>query len=237
MYYVCQLPDASRDDSVLLFHQRWPNGSQKMISNKYSPRIWAFYLVNIQAPKIIFIKYMKQSSLFGIGPKNANTTFQNQRSTDYKWPTQSTNKWFPLKHGSQATEHNEKKNGIMKKKLKEEQTTNLLFRPTHRQIHTPFVSFVRQTIQMEWRKKNCTQTHTKTQCHKKIGRIKTKTTPYIYISDGREHLHNSIEYPNFFLYLFLVLCARAELKWAKQSSDFLAQLWFDIDCTRTCASL
>lgn len=87
------------------------------------------------------------------------------------------------------------------------------------------------------KKKNCTQTHTKTQCHKKIGRIKTKTSPYIYISDGREHLHNSIEYPNFFLYLFLVLCARAELKWAKQSSDFLAQLWFDIDCTRTCASL
>lgn len=146
MYYVCQLPDASRDDSVLLFHQRWPNGSQKMISNKYSPRIWAFYLVNIQAPKILFIKCMKQRSLFGISPKHANTTFQNQRSTDYKWPTQSTNKWFPLKHGSQATEHNEKKMESWKKNWKRnKQRTCCFAQLTDKYTHLSSLLFAKRS--------------------------------------------------------------------------------------------
>lgn len=84
--------------------------------------------------------------------KTQTVRSENQRSTDYKRPTQSTNKWFPLKHGSQATEHNENKIGIMnnnnKKTLKEEQTTNLLFRPSCKQIHA-FLSLSSLSIPME----------------------------------------------------------------------------------------
>lgn len=80
-------------------------------------------------------------------PKNANFTIQNQRSTDYKRSTLSTNKRFPLKHtdpkqlstttkkpnwnwnNTEKTQHTE---------LKEEQTTNLLFRPSSYQTHAYF---------------------------------------------------------------------------------------------------
>lgn len=147
------------------------------------------------------------------GP-NANFTFQNRRTTDYKRSTLSSNKWFPLKHDSQATEYNVEKNGIWrerKKKLKEEQTTNLPLRPSSTNKHKRtrvFFSFS-PVDSNGTREKNCTRLHTATekQAHihsaaKKRNDRDTKRKNQNENNDQIhshqcEHLHNSIEYPNF----------------------------------------
>lgn len=133
---------------------------------------------------------------------------QNQRSTDYNWSTLCTNKWFPLKHGSQATEHSNEKNYTNYKKK--------ILKNTERGTNSePAVSSILQanirillfsTCCSKWNehKKNSKHADIDGNTYRHISRHEYKKkrknqneNNAIHLHQ-RKHLHNSIKYPNFF---------------------------------------